>query len=119
VSWIEVVVGGVKSRAAVVRAQGGVWISWRGTVRYVGPERRSGAEQAAGDREVRAPMTGRVIKVATSPGAAVRRGEVLVILEAMKMEYRLVAPRDGTVESLGCKEGDRVDLGKVLVTLGT
>ena len=116
-SWIEVVVGGVKSRAAVVRAREGVWISWRGTVRYVGPERRSAAEQAAADRDVRAPMTGRVIKVATAPGAAVRRGEVLVVLEAMKMEYRLVAPRDGSVESLGCKEGDRVDLGKVLVTL--
>jgi acetyl/propionyl-CoA carboxylase alpha subunit len=117
VSWIEVVVGGVKSRAAIVRARDGVWISWRGTVRYVGPERGSAAEQAAADRDVRAPMTGRVIKVATTPGTSVRRGEVLVVLEAMKMEYRLVSPRDGNVESLGCKEGDRVDLGKVLVTL--
>ena len=118
-SWIEVVVGGMKSRAAIVRAREGVWISWRGTVRYLGPERPSAAEQAAADRDVRAPMTGRVIKVATAPGATVRRGEVLVVLEAMKMEYRLVAPRDGSVESLSCKEGDRVDLGKVLVTLAT
>ena len=116
-SWIEVVVGGVRSRAAVVRAGEGVWISWRGTVRYVEPERRSGAETAAADRDVRAPMTGRVLRVATRPGSAVRRGEVLVVLEAMKMEYRLVSPRDGSVESLGCKEGDRVDLGRVLVTL--
>jgi acetyl/propionyl-CoA carboxylase alpha subunit len=118
-SWIEVVVGGVRSRAAIVRAGEGVWISWRGTVRYVGPERRSAAEQAAAERDVRAPMTGRVIKLAAAPGASVRRGEVLVVLEAMKMEYRLVSPRDGRVESLGCKEGDRVDLGKVLVTLAT
>jgi len=117
VSWIEVVIGGVKSRVAIVRAREGAWISWKGTVRYIGPERRAAAEQGAADRDVRAPMTGRVIKVATKPGASVRRGEVLVVLEAMKMEYRLVSPRDGNVESLGCKEGDRVDLGRVLVTL--
>ncbi|HVE38727.1 MAG TPA: biotin/lipoyl-containing protein [Planctomycetota bacterium] len=118
-SWIEVVVAGVKSRAAVVRARDGVWISWQGMTRFVGPERSSPVEQAAADREVRAPMTGRVIKVATTPGTAVHRGDVLVVLEAMKMEYRLVSPRDGSVGSLGCKEGDRVDLGQVLVTLAS
>jgi geranyl-CoA carboxylase alpha subunit len=117
VSWIEVLVGGVRSRVAVVRAGEGVWISWRGTVRYVGPERRTAGEQAGAEREICAPMTGRVLKVATAPGSAVRRGEVLVVLEAMKMEYRLVSPRDGSVEAVGCKEGDRVDLGEVLVTL--
>ena len=116
-SWIEVEVGGKKSRVAIVRAGEGVWISWRGQVRYVGPEQCASTREGAVERDVRAPMTGRVIRVATKPGAAVRANEVLVVLEAMKMEYRLVSPRDGTVESLGCKEGDRVDLGRVLVTL--
>jgi len=117
VSWIEVDVGGTKSRVAVVRAGEGVWVAWQGVVRYLGPERAASAEQGAVEREVRAPMTGRVLQVAAAPGATVRRNEVLVVLEAMKMEYRLVSPRDGTVESVGCKEGDRVDLGRVLVTL--
>jgi biotin carboxyl carrier protein len=62
-------------------------------------------------------MTGRVAKVAATVGAKVRAGESLVVLEAMKMEYRLAAPRDGVVESVDCREGDRIDLGSVLVTL--
>ena len=50
-------------------------------------------------------------------GRPVRAREALVVLEAMKMEYRLTAPRDGVVESVSCAEGERVDLGRVLVTL--
>jgi biotin carboxyl carrier protein len=116
-SWIEVDVGGTKSRAAVARAGEGVWVSWRGMPRYLGPERGTSVDPSSMEREVRAPMTGRVLRVAAKPGAAVRGNEVLVVLEAMKMEYRLESPRDGSVESVGCKEGDRVDLGQVLVTL--
>jgi biotin carboxyl carrier protein len=63
-------------------------------------------------------MTGKVVRVAAVPGGKVAAGEVVVVLEAMKMEYRLVAPRDGTVESVRCREGDLVDLGATLVTLG-
>jgi len=116
-SWIEVTVEGKRTRVAIVRAGEGAWIAWNGRVRYLGPERASAAAPGIVDREVRAPMTGRVVKVSVKPGTAVRVNEVLVVLEAMKMEYRLVAPRDGAVESVGCKEGDRVDLGIVLVTL--
>lgn len=116
-SWIEVVVDGKRTRVAIVRAGEGAWLAWNGQVRYLGPERASAAAGGIVDREIRAPMTGRVVKVSAKPGNAVRVNEVLVILEAMKMEYRLVAPRDGTVESMGCREGDRVELGLVLVTL--
>jgi biotin carboxyl carrier protein len=117
VSWIEVDVRGSKVRLAIVRAGEGAWISWQGHARYVGPERSAAAGPGVVEREVRAPMTGRVVKVAAVPGSSVRANEVLVVLEVMKMEYRLGAPRDGVVESVGCKEGDRVDLGHVLVTL--
>ena len=116
-SWIEVDVRGAKARVAIVRAGEGAWISWQGIARYVGPERSAAAGPSAAEREARAPMTGRVVKVLAVVGSSVRAGDLLVVLEAMKMEYRLVAPRDGTVESVGCREGDRVDLGHVLVTL--
>lgn len=116
-NWIDVDVRGSKVRVAIARAGEGAWIAWQGHARYVGPVREASGGSGVAEREVRAPMTGRVVKVAAAAGAGVRAGEVLVVLEAMKMEYRLVAPRDGTIETVGCREGDRVDLGHVLVTL--
>jgi acetyl/propionyl-CoA carboxylase alpha subunit len=116
-SWIEVDLAGRKVRVAVARDGSGAWVSWNGLSIPVNPERSDAAVSPQAEREMRAPMTGKVVKVAAKAGAAVRTGEVLVVLEAMKMEYRLVAPRDGTVESVGCKEGDRVDLGHVVVRL--
>jgi acetyl/propionyl-CoA carboxylase alpha subunit len=99
------------------------WSPWRGTASS-GPARSRGRARAGGpgapgrvDREIRAPMTGKVVRVAVGPGTAVRRNDVLVVLEAMKMEYRLSAPRDGTVESVRCQEGELVDLDHLLVTL--
>jgi len=64
---------------------------------------------------VAAPMPGRVIQVRVAPGQKVRRGEALMVLEAMKMEHTLSAPRDGTVESVGAAEGDQIAEGVELV----
>lgn len=116
-SWIEFEQGGKKHRFAIARSGEGVWIGWPGGAKFFGPEQRDGARAAREEREVRAPMTGRVVKVLARPGAAVRAREVLVILEAMKMEYRLTAPKDGAIEAVSCKEGELVDLGRTLVTL--
>jgi len=116
-TWLEVDLGGKKIRIAVACGGNGAWAGWNGLSCPVNPERQDSTVSEAADRELRAPMTGKVVKVAAVVGGAVRAGEILVILEAMKMEYRLVAPRDGTVESVGCKEGDRVDLGHVVVRL--
>lgn len=118
-SWLELDLGGRKVRVAVVRDGSGVWVGWNGLSGLVGAERTERAAPETAERELRAPMTGRVVKVAASAGAAVRAGQILVILEAMKMEYRIVAPRDATVDAVGCKEGDRVDLGHVVVTLSS
>jgi aspartate aminotransferase-like enzyme len=52
-----------------------------------------------------------------SPGDKVRAGQLLVVVEAMKMEHSVTAPRDGTVASVACAEGDRVEDGIELVTL--
>lgn len=118
-NWITLDCGGRRVRLAVARSGPGVWVGWPGGSRYFGPEGREGTGCAAGRAdEVRAPMTGKVVRLAAAPGRKVAAGEVLVVLEAMKMEYRLAAPRDGTVESVHCREGDLVDLGAVLVTLG-
>ena len=62
-------------------------------------------------------MTGRVVQVAVAQGAQVEAQSLLVVLEAMKMEYRLSAPCAGHVDSVRCQPGELVDLGAILVTL--
>jgi len=64
-----------------------------------------------------APMAGNVFKVEVAPGDAVEEGEVMIILEAMKMEITVVAPKSATVVDIMVKEGDEVGLGDILVTL--
>jgi len=62
-------------------------------------------------------MTGRVIQVAAAPGASVREGDLLVTIEAMKMEFKLVAPETGVIAEVRCEAGARVELGDLLVVL--
>ena len=75
------------------------------------------APAAAGAVAVNAPMPGTILDVKANPGAAVKAGDVLVILEAMKMENEIVAPQDGTVAAVNVKKGDSVNSGDVLVSL--
>ncbi len=64
-----------------------------------------------------APMPGRVVSVRVRAGAAVGKGDILVIVEAMKMEHAVRAPRDGTVARVLVSDGRMVGLGDVLVEL--
>ena len=72
---------------------------------------------AQGAVKVNAPMPGKILKVNAAAGAAVKKGDVLVILEAMKMENEICAPQDGTVATVECAAGDSVESGKVLVSM--
>ena len=62
-------------------------------------------------------MPGNILDVKVSNGAAVKKGDVLLILEAMKMENEIVSPQDGTVASVNVNKGDSVEAGTTLVTL--
>lgn len=72
---------------------------------------------AAGSVVVAAPMPGKILAVKANPGQAVKKGEVLLVLEAMKMENEIVAPQDGTVASINVAVGDSVDAGATIATL--
>jgi geranyl-CoA carboxylase alpha subunit len=72
---------------------------------------------ASGSNVVRAPMAGRIVKVLAEPGATVSKNQVLVILEAMKMEHELKAAADGVVDAVAVKAGDQVAIRQTLVTL--
>ena len=62
-----------------------------------------------------APIPGQVTQVAAEPGMAVVRGQVMVVLEAMKTVFRLIAPADGIVATVSCQVGDSVVEGQLLV----
>lgn len=82
-------------------------------------KRRVAMSGAGPDGVVRitAPIPGRVVKILTPEGTAVKRGDGIIVLEAMKMENELKAPRDGTVGSVPVEEGQGVQGGALLATI--
>ena len=75
------------------------------------------ASGTEGSVKVAAPMPGKILGVKASVGQAVKKGDVIIVLEAMKMENEVVAPEDGTVASINVSEGASVESGDVLATL--
>lgn len=71
----------------------------------------------AGAVKVNSPMPGKILSVKASVGSSVTKGQVIMILEAMKMENEIVAPQDGTIASIDVSEGASVETGTVLATL--
>ena len=67
---------------------------------------------------VNAPMPGTILKVNVANGQAVKAGQVLVVLEAMKMENEIMAPKDGTITAVAVQKGASVDTGAPLVFIG-
>lgn len=86
-------------------------------VKAAAPAKKAKASGAAGSVKVSAPMPGKIIAVKKDAGAAVKKGEVILVLEAMKMENEIVAPQDGTVASVNVGAGDAVEAGDVLATM--
>ena len=75
------------------------------------------ASGAAGSVKIEAGAAGKVFKVEAGVGQAVKKGDAVVILEAMKMDIPVVAPQDGTVASINVSVGDAVEAGALLATL--
>ncbi|MFU8814199.1 MAG: acetyl/propionyl/methylcrotonyl-CoA carboxylase subunit alpha [Pseudomonadales bacterium] len=106
--------------ARVVTAGESIFVMRDGdTERFTLPRLDVGAlaQAAAGGERVVAPMPGQVIAVAVKPGDAVESGQLLLVIEAMKMEHTVAAPRAGTVAAVACAVGDRVEDGVELVIL--
>lgn len=75
------------------------------------------ASGAAGSITVASPMPGKILAIKANVGQAVKKGEVVMILEAMKMENEITAPEDGTIASINVAVGDSVESGDTLATL--
>ena len=86
-------------------------------VKAAAPKKAAAAAAGAGEK-VAAPMPGTIVSVNVSDGQSVKKGDVLVVLEAMKMENEIKAPKDGTVTGISVSKGESVDTGATLVTIG-
>ena len=75
------------------------------------------AASGAGE-SITSPMPGNILAVNVAAGDMVKKGQVLMILEAMKMENEISAPQDGTIASIDVRKGDTVNSGDVLYTMG-
>jgi biotin carboxyl carrier protein len=81
-----------------------------------GSSRGSKGKQKSADK-ILAPMPGKITKVFAEPGQSVQKGEALLVMEAMKMEYTLKSDLNTTVETVQAKVGDQVTLGQLLIKL--
>ena len=76
------------------------------------------AAPVAGGEKVSAPMPGTILDVRVSNGQTVKKGDILFILEAMKMENEIMAPCNGTIASVSVSKGAAVDSGALLCVIG-
>ena len=81
------------------------------------PAPKAAVAVPAGAKAVQAPMPGKILSVNVNPGQAVKRGEILAVLEAMKMANEIMAPVDGTVSDVNISVGQAVSTGEVLIVL--
>lgn len=80
-------------------------------------ETSRGEDESAGDAPVTAPMPGKIVRLVANPGDLVTRGQPVAVLEAMKMEHRVLAPRDGRVAAIHVAVGEQVEEGVILLDL--
>jgi biotin carboxyl carrier protein len=122
----SLIIDGRSFEAYVVPAEGGMEVVLAGRLYQVSVEderlRRlrqssTGLTVRAGEFHLKAPMPGLVVAVPVEEGQNVERGADLVILESMKMQNELKAPREGTVSHVRVRAGDRVDQNQILLSL--
>ena len=118
---VDLEIDGRRARASVTGQENRRWLvhgSW-GDAELQELPRFPSSQSAEASGGLKAPMPGNVTAVHVAQGDAVAAGQLLVTMEAMKMEHRILAPADGTVQQVFVQEGDQVDNGAMLVTLET
>ncbi|QSQ11874.1 acetyl/propionyl/methylcrotonyl-CoA carboxylase subunit alpha [Myxococcus landrumensis] len=112
-------VAGARGRARYLRTGDSVWLDLGEGARQLTDAtfRPPKPAEGVGTGRLLAPMDGRILRVDTRPGASVKPGDVLVVLEAMKMEFQLVADLPGIVEAVNASPGGQVSAKQLLVVL--
>ena len=115
---LVVEVNGAAQFAHVAKVGDSWWMHLNGRIHVVHGHEPGSADSDAGEGGLTAPMPGTILEVIVKEGQRVREGQALLVMEAMKMEHRIQAPRAGEVVSVNFVTGDRVDMGDTLVELG-
>ena len=124
---LRVTLDGLQWTASAMRTTAGRWHvqvqgagasvdCWLTELSHHAAQRAGGADRS---RELRAPFNGKLIAVHAQAGATVAKGEPLLVIESMKLEHTLAAPRDLTVESVSVTAGQQVTPGQLLITFGS
>ncbi|MAZ23808.1 MAG: hypothetical protein CMB22_03250 [Euryarchaeota archaeon] len=114
---IVVVTEGTPKFAHVARVGDDWWIHLDGRVHVVRGHEKGGQKGQDSDSGLTAPMPGTILEVLVKEGQRVREGQTLMVMEAMKMEHKIQAPGGGEVSLIHFREGERVDMGSVLIEL--
>jgi biotin carboxyl carrier protein len=109
--WYLVNDGQRQWRVAVAGSGDTQWVFVNGQVGTVETPKPGRRRSAKGDAGVMSPMPATVVAIHVAPGQAVAEGDLLIVLEAMKMELPIRAPRDGVVKTVGFAKGDLVPPG--------
>ena len=105
------------ARIHAVAEGGRAWVFHDGVTYEIAEPRPTRARATASGESLTAPMPATVVQVKVEAGDTVRRGDTLIVLEAMKMELPVRAPADGTVARVNCREGELVQPGQELAEL--
>jgi len=110
---------GIGHRASFARDRDRLWLAFDGlTACYEDLTYAAATAAGAGsDGRLLAPMDGKIVAVNAAPGASARKGETLVVLEAMKMEFQITAAADGIVKEVSCQVGQQVKARQMLVAI--
>jgi biotin carboxyl carrier protein len=117
--WFLVDDGDARSRVAMAADASGTWLFADGQVTFVAneAERSGGRKKSRGSGDVMSPMPATVVTINATPGQSVNEGDTLIVLEAMKMELPIKAPRTGVVKAVHCAKGDLVQPGVNLLEI--
>jgi biotin carboxyl carrier protein len=117
-NYVNVEWQGKTVRVPALKYQGKLWFHFEGethVVELTASRRAGGTAAKTQPGVISAPMPGKVTQVRVAKDDAVKKGQALVVMEAMKMEYTLEADRDGKISELNAQPGVQVALGDVLV----
>ncbi len=118
--FLSIDLGGREIKCVVSESNGDKYLFIDGEVFEVTPVELTGRKKGGGtesEKDLRSPISGNVVKVDVEEGDEVEAGDVVMVIEAMKMEYIIKAPWNGVVDEVHYEEGEQIDIGQETVNI--